>query len=568
MQSWVKRGGVQSESPSLLPPLPMPDPIWQILSGRGLTDSKSINEILEPKLKDLTHPLSLDDMDKALSRLIKAFKSGEVIGIYGDYDLDGTPGVALLFEGLKTFGFKEPVYVQPRRLRDGYGLHVHLLDELIAKQATLILTVDVGITDVDAVAYARTKNIDVIVTDHHLPKETLPEALAIINPNKNECGSGLKHLCGTGVAFYLLLGLKSALEKEGLLKVEFNPKSLLDLFALATVADMVPLIKENRPLVRHGLLELKKTTRPGLRRLLSELGLLGKNLNSTDIGFKIAPKLNALSRLDEGVLPIHVLLAQESEAPRVVEEALLINKRRLDYQKRAEEEILNSITGNFSLPYLFFTSDKFHPGVISVVANQLMGALNVPVFIGAEMPDGRLVGSARSPNESIHLPTVLESAKEGLHRFGGHALAAGFESSKDHVQLLKEKFDSYFSNPESVLHNSAQNLTYDAEVKISDINEDLMRWQEKLEPFGQAFEAPVYKLTNVRVKKVKPLKKGHFKYTFIDPVTRISAQGPWFQAREEFPEGELVDVLFELSRNEYMGVTTLQLMIKDIQSTQ
>ncbi|MEQ1664391.1 MAG: DHH family phosphoesterase, partial [Bdellovibrionales bacterium] len=248
----------QQRSNDALPaaPIMLPDPIWQIVFGRGYDSTEKIENLVQPKLKDLAHPFSLHQMDLAVARLIQAFQNEEKILIYGDYDLDGSPGIVLLREGLIKLGFSNVEVFQPLRLKDGYGLHSHKIADFKNLGVQLIVTVDVGITDIESVDIANEMGIDVIITDHHLPKEKHPNAFAIVNPNKGNCESNLQHLCGTGVAFYLILALRMEMSQKKLLKQEFNPKELLDLFAIATITDMVPLIKENRVLVKHGLLQL------------------------------------------------------------------------------------------------------------------------------------------------------------------------------------------------------------------------------------------------------------------------------------------------------------------------
>ena len=219
--------------------MPMPPIIGQILRGRGVVTDQEAKELFSPKLANLANPFVLDQMDVAVDRLTLARKENEVVGVYGDFDLDGTPAVALLKRGLELLGFPEVPYYQPRRLKEGYGFHTSGVDALKSKKASLIITVDVGITDVDTVRYAKEQKVDVIVTDHHLPKEELPPALAIINPNKGTCPSGLTYLCGAGVAFYMILALRKHFKESGLMEVNFDPKELLDCFAIGTLTDMV-----------------------------------------------------------------------------------------------------------------------------------------------------------------------------------------------------------------------------------------------------------------------------------------------------------------------------------------
>ena len=556
--TWVRRSGVAPSSS----PVPLPDKIWQIIFGRGYSTKESIEALLRPQLKSLAHPYTLDHMKEAVDRLLRALQAEEKILIYGDYDLDGTPGLALLQDGLLRLGFKRIDVFQPSRLKQGYGLHSALMEEFKRQGVQLIVTVDVGITDVEAVRVAKDLGMDVIVTDHHLPKEELPPAVAIINPNKGDCGSRLQHLCGAGVAFYLILALRMEMSRLGLLQNDFNPKELLDLFSIATITDMVPLVGENRVLVKHGLLQLADTKRPGLKRLFQELGFYGKKLSAQDVAFRIAPKLNALTRLDEGVRALDVLLANEESAPSLVSEALIINQRRVQLQEKAKRVAESLIRAKDVSSFVWIYSHEFHPGVISLVANDLMSELGVPAFVGA-IYDGRIVGSARAPSGAHNLQDALAAAKPALNRYGGHQMAAGFEVEESNQEKVGELLGEYFARAaEPQERGAAPSYVYDAEVSLSDLDENFMNWYESLGPFGMQFEVPLLLLRGVNVQSRRKLKGKFLKYVLSDGVKTLEA--PWFSGAVEFTEGSLVDVLFEPKWNEYNGRRSIQAMITDM----
>jgi len=508
-------------------------------------------------------------MDVAVDRLLKAFKEKQTIGVYADYDLDGSPGLALLVKGFRALGFPKVEFRQPLRLKDGYGVHTHLLKELKDLGVSLVVTVDVGITDVEAIADAYAMGLDVIVTDHHLPKNELPKALAIINPNKPECGSALGHLSGTGVAFYLLLALKSRFEKEGLDTSSFQAKSLLDLFALATVTDMVPLVKENRVLVKHGLRQLQEGANPGLRRLMGELGLLGRELSTQDISFKLAPKLNALSRLEEGLRPIDILLASEAQAKNLVQQVLAVNLRRKTLQAQAEQLAFDLLEKQKQAsPFVFLVSADFHPGVVSVVANKVMEKTGRPTFLGAVRAGGHVVGSARSPHENLNLQDIFQKCQAGLRKFGGHAMAAGFETHVDQAEALaKSLADAFFQHGLLVhrqdLGDSQESNVYDAVLPLEQLGAHFMKWHSALEPFGAGFPAPVYKAQAV-VKSTKSLKNGHFRYLLADPISGVEFEAPWFSAKRVFGPKDTVSLVFEPQWNHWNGQKRLQLMVQDM----
>ncbi|MCB0349659.1 MAG: single-stranded-DNA-specific exonuclease RecJ [Bdellovibrionales bacterium] len=558
--AWLRRSGGASLSDA--PPFMMPEPIWQILSGRGYLQKEEIENLFQPKLRDLAHPFSLDGMDIAIARLLKAFQLQEKILIYGDYDLDGTPGLVLLHDGLTRLGFQNVSVFQPSRLNDGYGLHENRITEFHKDGVSLILTVDVGITDTASVDYANSLGLDVIVTDHHLPKETLPSALAIVNPNKGTCTSSLQHLCGTGVAFYLILALRMEMTKLNLLKEDFDPKVLLDLFALATITDMVPLVRENRVLVKHGLIQLAKSQRPGIKKLFRELGFANKKISSQDIAFRIAPKLNALTRLEEGVRALDVLMASEDDAGRLVDEAIVINQRRVQFQEQAKKISAELVKNYANEKFIWIYSHDFHPGVISLIASDLMGQYNVPAFVGCVREDGRIMGSARAPSKKYNLQDMLKRAEKALHKFGGHQLAAGFEVTVDRAEQIQHLLSDYFKENLSLENNEEPEVMYDAEVKIKELDAEFMNWYENLGPFGMQFEVPKLLLKGVKVKKLKRLKGSYLKYTLESGAAAIEA--PWFSNPVEIPEGSRVDVIFEPQWNDFNGRRSIQGLIHNM----
>jgi single-stranded-DNA-specific exonuclease len=564
--SWIQR----SREALPEPPLDMPQGIWQLLHGRGLKTREAIESWYSPQLKDLTPPQAIDQMDVAVERLLQAYKEQESVCIYADFDLDGTPGLALLYSGLQELGFENLSYYQPKRLSEGYGIHKHALDQFAKQGVQLIVTVDVGITDIESIQYANELGIDVIVTDHHLPKEELPPALAIVNPNKKECGSGLGHLCGAGVAFYLVLALKSEMQKQGLLETALNPKDLLDCFAIGTLTDMVPLIRENRTLVKHGLKQLENTKRPGLKALLVALDMWGRPINSQDVGYRFAPKLNALSRMEEDILPIDIFLeTDEKRAEELVEKVLLQNKKRTRLQKKAEKEAEEFYRDRDQQGFVWAWSDSYHQGVVGLVATKLAQKFNVPAFVGCVKEDGSIVGSSRlAGDESLSLLEVLDHGKEVLEKFGGHAPAAGFELRSDHAERFEEALKSFFADSKKAVEDRP--FEFDAEAEGHEINPSFMRWYESLGPFGQDFEVPIFRINKLKLKAVKDLRGGHKKLTLMPEMGGIQYEGMWFSPPESHPalesltSGYHFDVLAQPEWNYYMGQRRLQLLLKDI----
>ncbi len=577
--NWQTRGVVPSQPASqseVVESIPegMPRLIWQVLKSRARSekdlDHSVVQNWLTPSLKDLRDPNTLLDMPKAIQRLVQAFKNDEKICIYADYDLDGTSACALLKQALIWMGFKNVFHYQPSRLKEGYGLHNEAIKRLKDEHdITLMVTVDLGITAVEEVDYAKTLGIDVIISDHHLPKETLPRAHAVVNPNRGDCESSLGHLCGTGVAFYMVLALKRALVEQGLLQTDFDPKQLLDCFVIGTLTDMVPLIEENRVLVKHGMVQLAQTKRPGLRALLRALDLWGKPLTSQDVAIRFAPKLNALSRLEMGIRPIDLYLVEtDQEAEALVERVLLNNQSRVELQKSAEAEAFDYAKSNPPTSCIFVYSKNFHRGVVGLVATKLCQEYKLPAFVGSVGPNRQIVGSVRMPDSSgLSALDAMEFAQDQLIQFGGHAAAAGFELREETAEAFRAKLTEHFDKKK--LEPSSRCWYYDCDAELGDLNPVFMNWYEHLSPFGTQNAPPVFCLRNLRLSQVKELKGGHYRLTFADSA-QITRNGIWFSppkghpASKNLKSGMQVSVLVEPQWNYFNGSKTLQFLVQDL----
>jgi single-stranded-DNA-specific exonuclease len=379
---WKRRGS--GEGDLKLTPKPMPDLIWRFLSGRGITQLEDIDNFLSPSLNSLSHPFTLKDMDKAVERLVMAHVNQEKICVYGDYDLDGSSGISLLIDGLKKLGFENLSFYQPSRFLEGYGIHGDALETIAARGDRVVISVDCGITAVKEAEVAKSLGLDLIITDHHLARrdeageEIIPQCVAVVNPNQKACSSNLTYLSGVGVGFYLLLGIKSVLRE-----VKCDLKSCLDLFAIGTITDMVPLRRENRVLIKHGLKVLSQTQRPGLQALLKRLNLWGRELDSIDVAFSFAPKLNALSRLELAIRPLDVMMCNDTAKAEVLaEEVIGLNEKRKSLQGELEERILSQLKTEQDSPAIVLGSPG-HPGVVGLVATKVSQTTNKPAFIVA-----------------------------------------------------------------------------------------------------------------------------------------------------------------------------------------
>ena len=565
MEIEVKRdGGARVRLPIL---------IERLLKNRGY-EGESLRLLLNPSFKILKDPNILHDMDLAVGRLVKAFENEEKICIYADYDLDGTSGSVLLQESLLKLGFRNVEIYQPDRFREGYGLKINVVENLAAKGVSLIITVDLGITANKEVKRAQELNVDVIVTDHHLPSGDLPKAVAVVNPNKGICESGLGHLCGTGVAFYLVMALKRAMIAKNLASdSDLDLKSLLDLFCIGTLTDMVPLKDENRVLVRHGLSQLAKTQRPGFRALMASLAFDGGGISSAEVGFKIAPKLNALSRMDTSLKPIDLYTVSDlSTAKSWVQEVMQTNDLRKSYQSMADKLAAEFLASHQVENFVWLYSDQIHRGIMGLVATKVTSQTGLPSFVGHITEAGTIVGSARAPSiSSLDLTEILESCASSLHQYGGHAKAAGFELDQLNAEKFRRALKDYFaSRTEGVKKVEWQ---HDGVARLAEISTDFMNWLVHLEPFGNGFPVPSFHLTGQFISNSRLLKGNHLKLTLVDPNDKKSMDAIWFSPPSgkdylfEFGANTRVDCWVQPQWNEFQGRKTIQLLIQDMVKT-
>ncbi|MBN8536628.1 MAG: single-stranded-DNA-specific exonuclease RecJ [Deltaproteobacteria bacterium] len=565
--------------------LKIPDFLLKFLIARGFKSSQEIKEFLYPKISTLSDPFLVLNMDKAVQRLLLALDSQEKIAIYGDYDLDGTFGLILLKEGLEKLGFKFIIPFQPLRHRDGYGLHSHYVEEIKSRGCHLILTVDVGITANEACDKAKDLGVDVIVTDHHLPQDRLPSAFCIVNPNQEGDKSGLNYLCGAGVALYLIRALRKKMLDLGY-STSFDIKELLPYYAIATITDMVPLIKDNRLLLKFAFESFKKVENKGLTALLSKLDLKGKKLDVEDIGIKLAPKINALGRLEKDKQPMELLfLENEIQANAYVEELLDLNTKRRAFQDKGvnivEQHILeNNLEESIKRDhFLYFFSDKIHPGVTGLIANHFMTELGVACLIGSVNPEtGTVISSGRKPEDSPgSLVEFISSIKSETCDGGGHSCAIGFEFHLDEASrihklathyFLKNQLDNQLDIVIEKPHPEHQ-LKFDAEINWKDLHFKNYLWLEFMEPFGVGFEEPRFLIKNVSFIQLTLLKNKHFKLVAIDSSHNEKNDFLLFNPnsfqRRLITEGlDNLDVVVKIKRDKFRNQNKIQLLIEDV----
>ncbi len=550
-----------------------PNLISKILAARGFSEASDVEKLLFPKLADLKDPLTLKGMSQALERLGKAYLEKEKICIYADFDLDGTSGLALLKTGMIAMGFPDVIHYQPKRLAEGYGFHAHAVEDLQKQGVSLVITVDVGITAHAAIDRANELGVDVILTDHHLPSDSIPKAFVVVNPNQGGCPSGLGYLCGAGVAFYLLRGLKRYFHDHPQIpNNNWDLKEVLDYFTIGTLTDMVPLVDDNRVLVKHGLVKLAETKRAGLRALLEELDLVDRPLTSQDVAIRFAPKLNALSRMESGVLPVDIFLLEDpSQARDRVRQVMKNNSTRVQLQGDAEAEAQELLKGWPHQDFVFVASKNFHRGVLGLIATKLTQVYNKPAFVGSVGSDGMIVGSARLPQGlEACLVEAMSTAQDLLSRFGGHSAAAGFEVAEARVSSFIEKLAGHFADlrekPKPV------EIFYDVEAGLSDVGPSLMKWYDFVGPFGAGFAIPLIHFSSVQVLSKRELKGGHLRLKIADGDGATSAEALLFtptprQLETLHTVPGFYHILGELQWNYFAGQKTIQILIRDLKAT-
>ncbi|MBK9942871.1 MAG: single-stranded-DNA-specific exonuclease RecJ [Kouleothrix sp.] len=563
---WVLRDPAPADFLASMPDRPAV--VATLLYQRELRDAAGIGAFLSSDYKSGLHdPFLLKGMEAAARRVAAAITESEPIVVYGDFDTDGVTAVTLLMQAISAMGGEIRPYI-PHRLREGYGLNTEAIDQLAAEGVRVLITVDCGISNVAEVAHARAQGIDVIVTDHHTPPETLPDAYAVVNPKQPGCAYPYKQLVGVGIAYKLV----QALARLGM-KMPLRGRDLLDVVALGTVTDMGPLVGENRILVRAGLESINATQRPGLKALILVAGLVQGNISSTDISFMLGPRLNAAGRIDDAVLAYQLLLADDfSAAQQLAERLNQANRQRQELTKTIQQVARQHIDdqGKRDQPIIVLDSSDYPAGLVGLVAARLVEELGRPVLM-IERGEATSRGSARSV-PGFNMIEALASADELFVRYGGHSAAAGFTIANDNLPALEARLLAYAAEhlPAELL---APALEIDAELPLGMLSWDLLAQISVLEPFGQANPQPVLISRRVHVAGAWARGAGnqHLKLRLDD-----GQGGPSYEAIA-FRLGQLVgyfekypwlDIAYTLEPHEWNGTRSLQLNIKDLRRAQ
>ncbi len=534
-----------------------------VLAGRGIVSSDQGQAFLNPSLAAMPDPFMLKGVAKAVDRLRRALDSGESVCIYGDYDVDGISGTALLVSFLRRVGLNCSYFI-PNRFDDGYGLNRNALQQITDGGATLIVTVDCGITSVSEAEFCRCSGIDLIIVDHHSPRELLPDACAVVNPLQPDCPYPFKSLAGVGVAFNLLIALRSRLRQAGAFREDPEPdlRQWLDLVALGTIADVVPLIGQNRIYAYYGLKQLGISPRPGIEALKRVAGITGE-VSCGQVGFRLAPRLNAAGRIESAVPGVELLLGSDLlNSNAIAEELDAANAERQAIERRMLEEAIALVEGEGTYPArrsIVLASAAWHQGVVGIVASRLVERYHRPTILIALDDDGHGKGSGRSI-PGFHLLEALDASSEHLERFGGHRYAAGVGLAADRISAFAAAFET---TAQMMLAGAelTPTLALDAEVMPAHISPGLVDDLKRLEPFGAGNPEPTLLLRGVTVLDRRTVGEGHLKLR-LKAGGRI-LDGIAFRQADRASDG-LLDVAFFPELNVWNNTTTLQLRIKDI----
>lgn len=567
-KKWIKKNDkitpdmiMDASRKSGVPPI-----VATVLLNRGVAVS-DFRQFLTKSKQGILNPLSMLDMDKAVERICRAIRSGESIVVYGDYDVDGITSTALLYDTIKCLGGNVDYYI-PDRKDEGYGINIMAVNRLIKNGVKLLITVDCGITAVGEVEFAKLQGMDVIITDHHTCKERIPEAAAaVVNPKRPDDEYEFEGLAGVGVAFKVSMGVAMAMGKNA---GEFFEK-YVDLAAIGTIADVVPLINENRVIVDRGLQLLQEPQRPGLKALLEIAGMSDKKVNCATIAFGLAPRLNAAGRMGSATTAVELLLTSDTQrAKEIAEELDAVNKKRQETEYEIHRDAVEMITSDKDFnkkKVVVLAKEGWHNGVIGIVASRITETYHRPCIL-ISLTDGVGKGSGRSV-QGFNLFEALGDSADLLTNYGGHAIASGLGIEEGNIEAFTKRINEY---AEKNLTEDAMvpQIKIDATIKGETLTMATSKTLAVLEPFGMGNETPVFAVTDATVVSVSGVgaDKKHLRMMIDKDGTRVNCIG--------FGLGELannitpsmrVDIAFKIDINNYMGKESLQLVLSDIKTS-
>ena len=537
----------------------------RLLVLRGADTPGAADRFLNPHLSQLHDPFLMAGMEAAVTRVRLALDRKEKILIYGDYDVDGTTAVVTLLAALRSLGAEAAVHV-PHRLEEGYGMRAEVMEWAAQEGFSLVVSVDTGIREHEAVDRARERGIDCIITDHHLPEDRLPAACAVLNPRRPDCAYPDKNLSGAGVCLKLVQALLGSGMNERLLR------SYLKIVAIGTIADVVPLVGENRVIASVGLSALKDAPPPapnagrrGISALLAASGLEGKNITATDVAFRLAPRLNAAGRMDHAREVIALFSAQDGEAAAIAQHLEILNRER----QQVEEKILNEALAEIDRrpemlrrKILIFAGKGWHRGVIGIVASRLVERFHRPALVVAL--DGEIGhGSGRSIPR-FHLLNALDHAAPLFERYGGHAQAAGFSLQAARIEELADTLEKY-AQTALTAQDLEPELKVDLQVNLAQIDWAALAELKRLEPCGFGNPRPVFSANGKLEMSPRVMKEKHLKLRVGADGASFDAVG-WNFASRYSPTlpGQLLELAFTIEENTFFDEPSIQLVLRDI----
>ncbi|ABO49270.1 exonuclease RecJ [Desulforamulus reducens MI-1] len=537
----------------------------QLLINRGIYTVDQARAFLGSELDKMFSPWLMQDMKKAVERILGARDKGEQILVYGDYDVDGITGTTVLVLALRRLGCKADYFI-PHRLEEGYGLNKVALERAVERGVSLVVTVDCGISGAEEVEVAKALGLEVVITDHHEPPVQLPAAVAILDPKRSGCSYPFKELAGVGVALKLIQGL---FEQAGL--SQRNWEEYLDLVCLGTVADIVPLQGENRILVKHGLPQISNSKRPGLQALIKVSGIKAEVLGTRELGFGLAPRLNAAGRMGDAGLGVELLLAEDLlVAEEMAEELDRGNHERQQVESKVLSEALALLETDSEISQgkvLVLASENWHPGVIGIVASRLVDRFYRPVFM-ISLEEGKGKGSARSI-PGFNLYQAMVSCQDHLEQFGGHAMAAGFSIHVDKINEFRKTINAMAEEFLSEEHLTP-NLDLDALINLNDLSMDTVQELNQLSPLGHCNPGPILGCCQATVINCREVGKngGHLKMRVREDHTVLDGIGFNLASYSEMlAANDTVDMAFIPSINVWNGRTSVQLEVKELKET-
>ena len=531
----------------------------KVLANRGIDSEEKIDLFLKPTRNDFHDPFLMPDMKIAVDRILKAMKNNERIIIYGDYDADGITSVTVLKKFLAERGVEVGTYI-PNRLSEGYGLNREAVEKIYEQGYRLMITVDCGISGIEEISYANSLGMEVIVTDHHEPAETLPECIAVVDAKRKDSQYPFSQLAGVGVVFKLIQALskKLGLEEKEYLKY-------LDIICIGTISDIVPLIDENRVIAKLGLLLVSQTKNIGLRALLKVTGY--NSVNSTTISFGVAPRINACGRMGNEKLALKLFLCENcEEAEKLAIELNEYNTKRQTVEKQIYDEAVEIIERDEkNNSCIVIGNEGWSHGIIGIVASKVTEKYYKPsILVCYEGNVGK--GSGRSI-QGFDLHEALMKCGDSLERFGGHAMAVGITVKKENFTEFKETLEKYAEQ----LHidKLVPVIKADCELMLKDINIDSVRSLQLLEPFGEENQEPLFLIKNLKINSIRALSDGkHLKVSFREDKYIVDSIGFNMGAlSEKFLIDDKVDVIGSLSINSFNGVENIQIILKDMRKS-